>query len=179
MPVKTQKTELFLFTAWEINNGRYVSSNTTHCMTKDPQTWKWCYKISWTTSPSLNWIHVNLTFMWPCIVKLGKAIIQLDATMKFYSTQHVSGINIPIIRSTKQRTTAYGVQHCNKVTNREVWCCGDECCGELHGVIICESRWRWAGMCTRYAIFSLTPTNLHGQRSPLTPAPTPSTYTHP
>jgi hypothetical protein len=35
--------------------------------------------------------------------------------MKFYSTQHVSGINMPIIRSTKRRTAAYGVQHCNKV----------------------------------------------------------------
>jgi hypothetical protein len=35
--------------------------------------------------------------------------------MKFYSTQHVSGINMPIIRSTMQRTTAYGVQHRNKV----------------------------------------------------------------
>jgi hypothetical protein len=35
--------------------------------------------------------------------------------MEFYSTQHVSGINMPILRSTKQRTTAYGVQHCNKV----------------------------------------------------------------
>jgi hypothetical protein len=35
--------------------------------------------------------------------------------MKFYSTKHVSDISMPIISSTKQRTTAYGVQHCNKV----------------------------------------------------------------
>jgi hypothetical protein len=58
-----------------------------------------------------GWMHVYspwgthftacLTFMWSCIVKLGKVIIQLDATMKFYSTQHVSGINMLIIRSTK------------------------------------------------------------------------------
>jgi hypothetical protein len=46
---------------------------------------------------------------------LGKITIQLDGTMKFYSTQHVSGINMRIIRSTKQRTTAYGEQHCSKV----------------------------------------------------------------
>jgi hypothetical protein len=49
------------------------------------------------------------------LCNLGKVTIQLDATMKFYSTQHVSGIDMPIIRSTKQRTIAYGVQHCNKV----------------------------------------------------------------
>jgi hypothetical protein len=48
---------------------------------------------------------------------LGKVVIQLDATMNFIQcplSQHVSGINMPIIRRTMQRTTAYDVQHCNE-----------------------------------------------------------------
>jgi hypothetical protein len=45
----------------------------------------------------------------------GKVVNQLDATqMEFYSVflaQRVSGINMPIIRSTIWRTTAFDVQH--------------------------------------------------------------------
>jgi hypothetical protein len=57
----------------------------------------------------------NLTFMWPCIVKLGTVMVQLDAThMQFiqrHLCQHVSGINMPIVRRTMWWTTAYDVQH--------------------------------------------------------------------
>jgi hypothetical protein len=48
-------------------------------------------------------------------VTLGKVMNQLDATqMKFiqcYLAQHISGINMPVIRSTIWRTTAFDVQH--------------------------------------------------------------------
>jgi hypothetical protein len=54
-------------------------------------------------------------FMWPCIIKLGKVKNQPDAThMKFIQcslAQHVSGIIMPIIKSTIQWTTAFDVQH--------------------------------------------------------------------
>jgi hypothetical protein len=42
---------------------------------------------------------------------IGKVIIQIDATMKFI---HLNMFRASI-GSTKQRTTAYDVQHCNKV----------------------------------------------------------------
>jgi hypothetical protein len=62
-----------------------------------------------------DYCHSNSQWQYNPKQYLVKVIIQQDATMKFYSSQHVSGINTPIIRSTKQRTTAYGVQHCKKV----------------------------------------------------------------